>query len=196
MKAAMKSISDDDNKVPSRAFLDKIARRFQNYWFWKAKPTMERFATEEVLRQAGISFTCLKSRDEDPPDCEAIVDGHLVAIEVTEFIHQRTLEKSLKDQTKYYALWTQDLFVTKLNEIIHKKDNSNLKGGPYTRFIVLILSDETALYSSEVASWLQEISFETQQITDAFFVLSYEPSDRPEGGNCPTFRLNIRPAAA
>src|SRR2546422_11570731 len=97
-------MSDEDETEGKEVSLAEIIkanqRGYNDYFAWKDKQTAEWGAANEILTAAGIAFEGLVSRPEgqDPPDCEALVDGELVGIEVTELVHQRAMERSLREQ--------------------------------------------------------------------------------------------------
>jgi hypothetical protein len=65
----------------------------RDYWYWKDKPVEEAGAAEEVLITGGFLVEQLRTRPDDPPDCEAIIDGQLSGIEVTELVHEKSLRR-------------------------------------------------------------------------------------------------------
>ena len=71
-------------------------REWNGFWFWRDKPVGERGAARDILEAAKVQVTDLRSLDQDPPDCEANLDGQFSAIEVTELVHRPTLERSIK----------------------------------------------------------------------------------------------------
>lgn len=73
------------------------SRPWNSFWSWKDKPIGELDTAREVLEGAGIDLDNLASRGkDDPPDCEANINGCRTAIEVTELAHEATLKRSLK----------------------------------------------------------------------------------------------------
>jgi hypothetical protein len=106
----------------------------------------------------------LKARPEgqDPPDCEAVIDGVVCGIEVTELVHEKALRRSLKakaardagnvpaksDPQRYQQLllskgevyldWSRDAFLSALQARVSAKDKpENVKGGPYSRYLLV-----------------------------------------------------------
>jgi hypothetical protein len=74
-----------------------------------------------VLEAADLQFTSLRHRGErgDPPDCDGEIDSVRCGIELTEFVHRRTLEKSIKaykadSRHRYYHDWTREGFLEQL----------------------------------------------------------------------------------
>src|SRR5438132_81927 len=83
----------------------------RDYWFWKDKPEREAGAAEEVLTTAGHNVVDLRPRlpGQDPPDCEATIDGQWCGIEVSELLHQGTLEASIRGPEQHFIWQREDL---------------------------------------------------------------------------------------
>ena len=157
----------------------------RDYWYWKDKPVMECGAAKDVLTAAGLNIEGITSRADDPPDCEALVDGERCGIEVTELVHQKALELSIRGDEKFFA-WERLDLCNALQALIARKDRAgNVKGGPYKRYILVIHTDETFLVRHTVEQLLAGASFQAEFITDAFLGLSHEK------GGCPVFKLAI-----
>jgi hypothetical protein len=88
-------MNDDDDGDLGRSILANT-REWNSFWYWRDKPVGERGITRDILEAAKIEVTDLRSPDKDPPDCEAMLDGQFCGIEVTELVHQRVLERSIK----------------------------------------------------------------------------------------------------
>lgn len=210
-------MDDDDNTAsPSTAQLDwreligTNTRKWNSFWYWREKPIMESGAALALLEAANIRVEQLVSREpgQDPPDCEALLDGRWSGIEVTELVHQRALEISLKarkqraagiepDRPEVYFNWGRDHLLAALQRLLHAKDRpEKVKGGPYDRYALVIFTDEFFLDRSTVSRFLEGAVFDTIMITDAILGLSYEPSGGVERGSCPTFRLPLAPRRA
>jgi hypothetical protein len=72
-------------------------RGANDFWYWKDKPVMEAGVARTVLESAGRQFQQLRSRHrEDPPDCEAIIEGLRYGIEVSELVDEPTLKATIK----------------------------------------------------------------------------------------------------
>lgn len=121
----------------------------------------------------------------DPPDC-IVFDrsGRPVAVEVTEFVSRKAIEKNLKIkrdprktwQDHVYRDWRPNEVVTKINDIIRNKDGKIFKGGPYTKKILVIHTDEEIFSSRrfEYAEFLQKQSFgPVKQIDEVYFLFPY-----------------------
>jgi hypothetical protein len=195
-------MSDDDNEKEATlaGVIEANARPWNGYWAWKDKPVGEHGAAHEILTGAGIPFEGLVSRDQgqDPPDCEAKIDGQRVGIEITELVHQRTMERSLRAQRErargqepekeeVYFVWDRAKLLQHLQDRIDAKDRAEPKGGPYSRYFLVIHTDEMFLDAAQVDEWLTGATFRANRITDALLGLSYHPAHN----GSPVFRLRL-----
>ena len=133
---------------------------------------------------------------QDPPDCEATLDGKWSGVEVTELVHRPTLERSIKavrqrsrgeepQKPEAYFVWDRDDPIAALQELLAVKDSAKLKRS-YEQYVLVIHTDEVFLDSDRVERFLQGASFNTSLITRAFLGLSYEP-----GKGYPVFALEL-----
>lgn len=207
----------DDDDVSDLIRRNKLPGRGQ--WFWKDKPVMERGIVQEVLTAAGIRFTDLRSRPEhqDPPDCEAVIDGQRCGIEVTQLIHEGTYKRRIKaikaraagevppkdDVSRYrewlqtkgeaYWNWNRDDLIAGLQELIDEKDKpEKVKGGPYDRHILVIATDEFMLDRHTVESFLTGATFKAEMLDTVLFGLSYHPGLQEGDGSYPVFSLTLQ----
>jgi hypothetical protein len=147
-----------------------------------------------VLEAAGIAFTNLRHRGQgsDPPDCEVEIDGVRCGIELTEFVHRRALERSIKahkagSQQRYYFEWTREDFLEQLNEEITKKDQPrDLKDGPWERYFLIFWTGEIRLGLEELSKFLEDVVIGCELITDVFIGLDYHP-----GQGYPAIRIPV-----
>jgi hypothetical protein len=159
-----------------RVMIEK-KRKWNSYWDWPDRSVKERGIAGEILRQSGVQVTRLTSRapGQDPPDCEAELDGHFSGVEVTELVDQETLEQSIRatqqreaggDPTKpeVFLLWNRAQLLSELQARIDAKDRS-WKGGPYERYVLVIHTDELSLDRETVARFLQGATFQTHMQT-------------------------------
>jgi hypothetical protein len=186
----------DDNSNFAQLILDN-RREWNGFWYWREKPIGERGAVRNILEAAGVQVTNLVSADQDPPDCEAMLDGKLSGVEVTELIHRRTLERSIKavrqrsrgeepQRSEAYFVWDRDDLLAVLQALLNVKNLAKLKKS-YERYVLIIHTDEFFLDRDKVRRFLDGASFRTSVITDAFLGLSYDPSSK----GFPTFRLEL-----
>jgi hypothetical protein len=170
-------------------------RKKNGFWVWPDRPVEERGIATEILSQAGMDIADMRSRarGEDPPDCEATLDGHASGVEVTELIDRPSLERNLRqlDSPEYFN-WDKPTFLAALQKRIDAKDRA-WKGGRYERRVLVIHTDEFELNRDTVSHFLEEARFRAIHITDAFLGLSYHSSVESGGGCYPVFHLNLHP---
>lgn len=135
-------------------------------------------------------------RTQDPPDCEATLDGQFSGIEVTELVHRPTLERSIKavrqrsrgeepEKPEAYFNWCRDDLIAALQALLDVKNAAKLKRS-YESYVLVIHTDETFLDSDKVERFLKGASFNTSLITNAFLGLAHEP-----GKGYPVFPLDL-----
>jgi hypothetical protein len=73
-----------------------MKREWDAFWYWRDKPVAERGKARNILKAASVQIVDLVSRSEDPPDCEATLDGKFSGVEVTELVHRPTFQRSIK----------------------------------------------------------------------------------------------------
>jgi hypothetical protein len=141
------------------------------------------------------TFTNLRLRpeNEDPPDCEADIDGKPCGIEDTFLMEPKA--RSARAKGEYMRVeWTRDKLLADLQARIDDKDGKKLKGGPYDRYILLIRTDEFDLDPDAVTEWLGGSTFKAKTITDVLFVMSCSPMWFKAGkgkDGYPVFRLAL-----
>lgn len=186
--AALRDFSVNDEL--RKAFEENMTRKSgRDFWYWKDKPQMELGVVETLLEAAEFDVADLTARADDPPDCEALVNGECCGIEATELVHQKALKRSVSGDQELHFIWDKESLCKELQARIARKDRgaANTKGGPYQRYILLMYTDELFLDRSSVERFLEDASFRATLITDAFLGLSYDPSI----GKCPIFRLRL-----
>src|SRR5262249_17372831 len=132
----------------------------------------------------------ITSSDRDPPDCfGTTIDGVTFGIEVTELVHQKTVErhqlrhnaerKGLPPPPKAADRWDMALLTATtlqpaLVAIIREKDKPAI-GGPFARYLVAIVTDEGSVTPALVAKAIAGVEIDCQYIDGAYLLLSYDP---------------------
>ena len=134
---------------------------------------------------AKYSGPILPPSSGDPPDCVIFDrDRAPVAVEVTEFVSRKAIEKNLKikrdpektQRDRVYRDWRPNEVITEINNIIRNKDGKLFKGGPYAKTILVIHTAEEIFYSGrfEYAKFLQKQSFgPVKQTDEVYFLFPY-----------------------
>ena len=161
----------------------------RDFWYSKDKPLMEWGAVREILITAGLKIEGdVTNRTDDPPDCEAVIDGERCGIEATELVHQKALEQTKRTGQELHFAWDKESFCRELQARITRKDSADkVKGGPYRRYILVVFTDELFLDRKTVEGFIAGASFSATFITDVFLGLSYDPAIK----QCPAFRLAL-----
>jgi hypothetical protein len=158
---------EDDNAALAKVVAD--LRKIGGFRFIspEGKATNERWDAVNALRALGLPYADFKHRKgDDPPDCQAIVNGELWGIEVTELL----------DASMRYREWTREDFLAALQKIINRKDApTELKGGPYLRYLLVVWTGEVHLTPEALEQFLAGEAFTCSLITDACIALDYHP---------------------
>jgi hypothetical protein len=178
------------------------------FWYWRDRPVQERVNAANVLKAAGVKIVELVSRNEreQPPDCEAKLDGQFSGIEVTELVH-RTARRSIKARRERAAgkkpkrpevifVWDRGDVLSALQARIERKQEG-WQGGPYQRRVLVMYTDEFLLDRVRVGGFLQEATFQTTFFTDVFLGLSYHDGCLPVfhfAGSDGTGTLKLQPS--
>jgi hypothetical protein len=163
------------------------------FWDWQDKSEKERGVALQILLDAKFDVAEFRSRQDDPPDYEGLLDAQWSAVEVTQLMHEKARAQSMKamkqqqEQSERYYLWGRDDLLRKIQKLIDVKDRKQYKGGPYQRFVLVIYTDEFILDGATMLQFLDGATFRTRLMTDVVVGLSYEPSS----GTYPTFRLRL-----
>jgi hypothetical protein len=166
-------------------------REWSAYWHWHDKSVGEKGAAAEILQHACVDVVGLISREpgQDPPDCEATLDGRCSGVEVSELVHKPTLERSIRAtrdrqagrdprQPEAYSVWDRNSLLSALQTLIDRKDRP-WKGGPYERHVLVACTNEFSLDRTNVSHFLQGAEFRTKFITDVCLGLSYHDGCNP-----------------
>jgi hypothetical protein len=159
----------------------KNTREWQVGRFWRDKPVRERISAKHVLTAAGLDVRDIRSVPEidQPPDCEAMIDGQWCGIEHTELVNEPTLKRSIRarrerqagknpEKPEAYFLWTQASLLAALQDIIDDKDQdaARMKGGPYTRYMLVIETEERYILVNGTEMFLNHNAVGRQHLSD------------------------------
>jgi hypothetical protein len=152
------------------------------------RPIVEGMWVSTFLKAARFSVRSLVARrpGEDPPDCEAIVDGAWAGIEAIELVHDETAASF--DHWVQHFVWQQPSFLARAQSIIEGKDGKRWLGGPYDRKLLVIYTNELYLPRDKVKLWLADHHFRTAVFDHAVLGFSYHIKHRHLR---PAFRLKL-----
>lgn len=170
-------------------------RKYASFFEWPDKQLKECGVVQSLFESMGKEGltppTGLRPgpHPNQAPDCVAEgVSGGVVAIEVTEFVSRKAIEMNQKGR-KVYRDWKPDEVVNEVRNIIAGKDRVTYVGGPYSKIVLVIHTDEIALDHETYCNVLSAPSFDTQVIDEAFFIFSY----RSQVKGYPYVQLNVKP---
>jgi len=160
-----------------------LPRKHANFFNWHDKETKELAICSEFIQylvnEQGESFDSI-DLGGDPPDCVAKSGGNEVAIEIVELVDQHAIEAQIRlnQVTLTQEPWTTVRLMTHLNKLIQQKDNPSAKNKLkkiYSRYIVLIHTDEPALMVVDFDRLFKKVDLKlTELITEAYILFSYD----------------------
>ena len=150
---------------------------------------------ESLLAKEGLHYSNLRARGQgnDPPDCEASApDGKRIGIEVTELVDPKGIKNAKAGRRYDWATWDKSKLESYvLSRITTKDEPSDLKGGPYDHYWLVIHCDEPELNHGRTQALLSGwAGASTKLVSEAFLLFSYEPQHEL----CPYIRLPVRRA--
>jgi hypothetical protein len=143
----------------------------------------------------GIDFTDLRQAKpgDDPPDCTCRVNGELWGVEVTEIIHPQVMQERVKGDHGLHHEWTDDEIVAASEERIAKKDNARPKDGRYSRYLLVIRTEEMHMEPGRMEPLLRYYEARCRLITDACLAYSYHLTvTAPHSPVTPSFQSKSR----
>jgi hypothetical protein len=88
--------------------------------------------------------------------------------------------------------WSREGFLDTLQDRIDEKDKpEKVRGGPYDRYILVIVTDEFTRNRHAVEAFLAGATFRPTMIDDMVLGFPYHPSSDEGGGSCPVFSLPL-----
>ena len=176
----------EEEKRFIKGILEGIARSrgYADSFEWRPDRDLEEYSVVklfcEALEKEGKSFIDSNSifsrgRGNDPPDCEANdLDGNLIGIEVTELVDPQAIIASKKDQVYDWAEWDKTKLIDAINNRLEEKDiPGQIKGGPYTSYILIIYTDEPVLNADYAKTLLKEYRFARRNLIDKAFLFIF-----------------------
>ena len=171
----------------------KRQRKHANFFEWPQKEVKEldivKLLFESMQKKGMCSYHDPVSFKYDPPDCIAKdIDGNAIAIEVCELVDFKTVcdAEHNKETPKY---WELSEVIEQIEQIVSKKDQKTLNGGPYKQYVLLIFTAEPFIDSNEAINALSKYEFKKQKLIDEIYLLfSYDPWSK----TYPYLKLNIR----
>lgn len=164
--------------------IKKNPRPHAGHFSWENDRTLAELGVLKEFRNAlvyedKLFFSKAWHRGEanDPPDCEGVTAaGDCIGIEITELVDGSSIQAARLGQEYDWKDWKGAL-LSKLEKLVRRKDTfKNIKGGPYSQYILLIFSDEPWLEKKYIEWFIAEYKFDSIKfINRAFLLLSYDP---------------------
>jgi hypothetical protein len=180
--------SEDDWKEIAQLIREatKRNRGYAGYFDWPNRDQKELGVAVELFESLeateGLHYRQARARgaNNDPPDLEVRdAADRLIGIEVTELVDPDAIKRYKAGNRWDWAEWSGPKFAQYLQDRVSAKDSpSEVKGGPYSEYWLLIHTDEPALSIAEVQKHMTGIApFPVKLITQAFLLLSYHPNN-------------------
>jgi len=146
---------------------------------------------KNALSGLGYSGFSLKFGN-DPPDCEAVVDGVLWGIEVTELVHQPSMHNRIQGKEQRNYEWKDQELRDAIVRLIDEKDAKPFKGGPFSRKLLVIATREMHAEKVRLDPILGGVSSQCSQLTDVCVSYGYHSSTVGyDGPEYPVTRVKI-----
>lgn len=172
-------------------------RQHAGYFAWTSNGQIEEVGVVQILHESlekcGKNFFhSYKSRGEnnDPPDCEALSsNGEKIGIEVTELVDGDSIASSKRQQPIPWEPLNKSELCELLRNRINKKDNPlEVKGGPYSQYLLIIYCDEPRVMHYDLIEYIRSVKFgPTKLLSRVFFLMSYSPWEKC----CPPIELEL-----
>ena len=130
---------------------EQNSRGYADYFSWRTDRIVEEIVVVKILDESLHEnnlrfFRNYRSRGEgnDPPDCEAIsLSGEAIGIEVTELVDGNSIAAVKRNQPTFDEPFSKTELYEQLETRIEKKDQaSEVQGGPYSSYILVIYCDD------------------------------------------------------
>ena len=160
-----------------------MKRKYAAFHYWHDKKIQEWGIISDLIE--GMSFNGKQlfhspiSHTPDPPDCIVQdTEGNKIAVEISELVSQEAIEQNIKGNEVYYD-WQPKECIEKVQSILDNKDTKVFHGGPYSKKVILIHTDEPILRGKEYKEEIRNSLFNPlKQIDEAYILFSYDPEIR------------------
>jgi len=177
----------------------KYAPRF----YWRGDQGQEEhFVMRDFLTalkaNGELNFSKVRPFRPDPPDFIAdATDGTTIAFELREFVSQEARRRTTEGE-RVMARWNDEQFFHSIDNIIREKDEKTFNGGPYSRIILLVPTDEYNITPDMVERVFSARQFDKpRNITEGFLMMDAVITRLPQPGVpiepevCPIFKMQF-----
>ncbi len=132
----------------------KRKRTYAAYWEFPDEAARDKGIVADLILSLEASVIQLKPRSlrsrgrDDPPDCEALdLAGRRVAFELSEIVDAQAIMRHTRREGLHYREYSEASFLALLDARLTAKlrEETDLKGGPYHRRVLVLHSDEGLL---------------------------------------------------
>ena len=181
--------------------IKKNTRKHAGYFAWTSDRHrhIEEVSVVQILHESlekcgMVFFHSHKSRGDSnyPPDCEALSpNGERIGIEVRELVDSDSIKASKCQRHTQREPWSKSYLLKELHTIINRKDNPpQVKGGPYSQYLLIIYCDEPRVLHYDLIEYIRRVKFgPTKLLSRVFFLMSYSPWEKC----CPFIELELKP---
>ena len=163
-------------------------RGYASFFQWHDRQVMERGIVTDLLSLAHEDFPSplppVSSLASDPPDCVITANDSRIGVEVTELVDRSFLEAVVREEregdTVYdWAAWDRDKFFDFLNARITAKGRpTDIFGGPFDEYVLLVHTAEPGLDPETVQQWLsQAATADPGIISRGYIIFDYRPGE-------------------
>jgi hypothetical protein len=181
MRTETAGINFDSDILPKLIEARQKRKGYASFFDWPYKAQKEKGIVLDLLEAIKANdghhgIIKIRSNESDPPDCICTTqNGEYVGFEVTELVDAKTVkmnQRGIRTRKK----WTSGELLSKLKEIIKTKDSKTYRGGPYSRIVLVIFTDEPLVRAMDCGAILRgRILGQCRSITDCYLLLSYQP---------------------
>jgi hypothetical protein len=174
------AIDFDSDILPKIVEARQKRKGYASFFDWPNKATKEKGVVCDLLEaidanEGSHGILKIRSNPFDPPDCIGTTDGGFIGFEVTELVDLETIKMNRRG-LRVRKKWTSGELLSKLREIVKAKDAKIYRGGPFSKIILVIFTDEPFVRSADCDSILHgQILGQCRNITDCYLLLSYQP---------------------
>ncbi|MCP4989952.1 MAG: hypothetical protein GY928_29060 [Colwellia sp.] len=173
-------------------------RGHADYFSWESDRAIEEAGVVQCLSESleykgELFFHSYKSREVDPPDCDALNNkNESIGIEVTELVEGSSIAKAKQDKVVPWSPWSTEKLDETISRRISRKDNpTKINGGPYKDYILVIYCAEPAILDFNLIEHIRNTTYnETTLISQVYFLMAYSPWEKC----CPYLKLKLENA--
>ena len=162
---------DDLKKAIGGMERRKYATRYQA----GDKALAELMTAREAFTARGVDADLEYGPDSNsPPDIVARVGSYRWGVEVTELVSRAAIEVNITAKTeggRVYAVWTAEKIASELQTRIAEKDGAtNVAGGRYDRYVLVIHTDEPDIDEPKLLRALEHLIVPTQLVQECWLM--------------------------